>query len=971
LLIAQQISSIQLSEKDDLPDIEFYNIIQDSKRFIWLAADNGLYRYNGKAYEHFKHPLEKGNAVFGVFEDDKARVWCNNISGQFFYVENGKMELFIDLFEQLKGQLREFIVTPNELVVFTSDNIIRVDLETKSISEQFDQPKLVGNIQRHENGYAHLVGDFIKHRDRNFKTIDSFYIGSSSKFTKQFGLTGTVGVALNEKIKFLYFNGKGVINIYTYGIKGHKLSRLKIPKPLKSRKINYIFNQNSKFWILTDLGIFICNYHNGALKLEQRLFKKDYTTKIIVDHEENFWLATKGNGIKIMPNIHVSQFNIPSSQLNISAIEKVDDSTVITGTKQGVGSILHVRKNKIKIVDSSSAYRISEILYNAASDNVLWFREEKSIQINFKSGTLSEIPNANFNGAKSVSLTNEGKYLLSTYRSAEIYKPNFELERTVFKKRSYTNWFSEARNTAYFASVDGLYAFDHESQLFEILFKNRHLYVNVFSETNDGSIWVGTFKNGLYRVKGKKAIQRYGVNEGLLSEKITALQSDDNELWVATEKGVQVLNIFDGTIKNLTKKNGIPSYRITGIVNLDETMVFASNNGLFQVDKEKAFKTEKVPEVYFTEVIFGSENKTLKNEYKLEHDQNSIEIGFNSNGFESFENNRYAYRMLGENEDWTFTKIPTSSVAYGNLHSGNYTFQLMPLMNGKRIDTQMISLNFKIESPFWEQWWFYVIVVSSIGILVYLLFKRQINKLKRKQTEELEREKTNQILVGSQLENLRSQMNPHFIFNALNSIQEYIVLNEKDLASSYLIKFSRLIRIYLEHSRKNEVTLKEELRALNIYLELEKNRFEDLLNYDISVGDEVNVSEVKVPSLFIQPYVENALKHGLLHKKKDRRLNILFQLNANKTALICVIQDNGIGIEASMKINERRNGIHKSFATNAIKERVDLLNVNRKYKISVETKSKSASERNGTEVTITIPFENSLTAEHVELMNKD
>ncbi|MEP5341903.1 MAG: histidine kinase [Algibacter sp.] len=248
-----------------------------------------------------------------------------------------------------------------------------------------------------------------------------------------------------------------------------------------------------------------------------------------------------------------------------------------------------------------------------------------------------------------------------------------------------------------------------------------------------------------------------------------------------------------------------------------------------------------------------------------------------------------------------------------------------------------------------------LIVLLVIGLFLFLRYK---NKQKTFFLASELKETQKRLVVekqyrNSELKALNAQMNPHFIFNTLNSIQEYIVLNEKDLASSYLIKFSRLIRIYLEHSKENEVVLSEEIKALNIYLELEKNRFEDLLNYEISIAENIDLNSIKIPSLFIQPYVENALKHGLLHKKTDRKLSIIFTLNDN--VLHCSIKDNGIGIEASKKLNAKRNPFHKSFATSTNEKRVRLLNSNRTNTIKVETKSLVNGINDGTEVIIKIP----------------
>lgn len=225
---------------------------------------------------------------------------------------------------------------------------------------------------------------------------------------------------------------------------------------------------------------------------------------------------------------------------------------------------------------------------------------------------------------------------------------------------------------------------------------------------------------------------------------------------------------------------------------------------------------------------------------------------------------------------------------------------------------------------------------------------------RRRLKTQLEAEQKEYAKQMSELKAIRSQMNPHFIFNALNSIQEYIFANEKKLASSYLVKFSRLIRIYLEQSQQSEIALKKEIEALDLYLHLENNRFGKQLQYKVEIDQNLNLENSFVPSLFIQPYVENAIKHGLLHKKGDKELIVKF--SSKKNQLEVTIDDNGIGREASRKHNENRP--YKSFSTEASLNRVALINAKRSNKLLVTIIDKVDENNNatGTKVQIIIPL---------------
>ncbi len=279
----------------------------------------------------------------------------------------------------------------------------------------------------------------------------------------------------------------------------------------------------------------------------------------------------------------------------------------------------------------------------------------------------------------------------------------------------------------------------------------------------------------------------------------------------------------------------------------------------------------------------------------------------------------------------------------------------------KEVAEQQVAIT-KLESQKNRNLFVGSLVVGSLILLTSVFY---FNKLKAKKKAELitiELQETQKRLAiekqyrDSELKALKAQMNPHFIFNALNSIQDYIVLNKKNLASDYLGKFADLIRNYLHFSDTGFISIPEEVHNLNLYLELEKLRFEEQLEYTFEVDEAANSDEIYIPTMLIQPYVENALKHGLLHKKENRRLKVSMGKPSDKI-IECIIEDNGIGREKSREINKKREGQHKSFALKATTERLDLLNYGREKKIGVEIIDlQESNEAIGTKVILKIPI---------------
>ena len=313
---------------------------------------------------------------------------------------------------------------------------------------------------------------------------------------------------------------------------------------------------------------------------------------------------------------------------------------------------------------------------------------------------------------------------------------------------------------------------------------------------------------------------------------------------------------------------------------------------------------------------------------KLQHDQNSLKFNFSTIDYKALGTCHTSYSINGKK--WQTSADNTIDLS--EMSAGYYAIKVIASTD-KYSQSKPLTIEFEIVPPFYKTWWFTFFVGVLLTFLGVMLFKIRVKQIQAKNKilqEKLDLEKR---LQESSLAAIKSQMNPHFLFNALNTIQSFIYTNEKAAASSYLVDFSELTRKILEMSNKIQVLLSEEIEALRLYLKLEKMRFEDDFSFTIDISKLQNLA-FKIPSMLIQPYVENAIKHGLLHKKGPKILEIIFEMKDN--TLIVSIQDNGIGREASKKINEKKVRQHESFATAANEKRFALLNELSLAKIGVE-----------------------------------
>ncbi|MEN9522150.1 MAG: hypothetical protein RL065_527, partial [Bacteroidota bacterium] len=268
---------------------------------------------------------------------------------------------------------------------------------------------------------------------------------------------------------------------------------------------------------------------------------------------------------------------------------------------------------------------------------------------------------------------------------------------------------------------------------------------------------------------------------------------------------------------------------------------------------------------------------------------------------------------------------------------------------------ELPEVNFTIKTPWYFSWWFLITCAILFISITFLIVKNEFRKQRINQQFETEKNKLEKELQQSTLASIKSQMNPHFLFNALNTIQSYIYQNDKQNASQYLGKFSELTRMILEMSNREKVSLTEEIKALKLYLELEQLRFEEKLKYEIVVAKNVDEEMIHIPSMLIQPYIENAIKHGLLHKKDNWLLHISFTRNEN--TLVVKVDDNGIGRKRSQELQKLKLKQHQSFAMSANEKRLDILNKGLAKPIALQIidKTNNNGEASGTTVILNIP----------------
>ena len=348
----------------------------------------------------------------------------------------------------------------------------------------------------------------------------------------------------------------------------------------------------------------------------------------------------------------------------------------------------------------------------------------------------------------------------------------------------------------------------------------------------------------------------------------------------------------------------------------DNKIVLATNLGIDIIeDCKKPFEFNST--YIYPIIVNNKQYSSSDNTYNLKSSQNNIQISFVTPFYGENNQIKYRYKLSDTDTVWKITSNTT--IQFPNLSSGNYRFVVQPFYNNIYGEEAFINLN--ICPYFTQTWWFRVLIFLILMWIGYIIYRNKLHK------KEVEKE-----LILSKQKALRSQMNPHFIFNSLNSIQNFILKNQQDLSIKYLSRFSKLIRNILDNSERTYIKISEDIEALTHYIELEKARFKNRFKYSFEVDKNLDTDFYCIPPLLIQPYVENAIWHGLMHKQESGSIFISYKMIDEK--IVCTIEDDGVGRKKAGELE--KSSAHVSKGTIITNERISILAKSHNIEIKCE-----------------------------------
>ncbi len=349
-------------------------------------------------------------------------------------------------------------------------------------------------------------------------------------------------------------------------------------------------------------------------------------------------------------------------------------------------------------------------------------------------------------------------------------------------------------------------------------------------------------------------------------------------------------------------------------------------------------------------LVYTRDQKKNNPLISLSNWQNNLSFSFSAQEYFFPERIEYAYQLKGIDNDWYYTNSINPKINYTSLPPGNYKFRLKAQIQGGNWTGSPVEYSIIIRPAFWQTNWFKLLVLGFLIFVVFIAFRLRINFIKKREQQKIVHEKE---LLELEARALRAQMNPHFIFNSLNSIKSLINKNDNEKAAEYLITFSKLIRTLFQNSDKREISLYEELETCKLYTQLEKMRFGEKVSFNFRIDESIDLKNIKVPALILQPFIENSIWHGLVPKESGG--NVTVEVKRVNENIECRIDDDGIGRRLSKLYQSQYEITHQSKGIYLTGSRLELdkrLN-NRNDSIQIIDKSDSEGQSLGTVIVLT------------------
>jgi ligand-binding sensor domain-containing protein len=933
LLLTPQISSAQYphyftyDDESGLPSNQVYSIVQDQKGFIWIGCDAGLYKFNGVEYKYYTCPSQTAKSVTGLTLSESGILYCYNFKSEIFYVEN----------DSLKELTRETKSVTN--LISDKDGFIYVSHlgGISSYNEKAETwthfSKVFGSVA--EDNYSFVsksaevnrVGEIVfLSRNEIGRIKDNQKVSFSNSEFVDFSPATYILVPVEEKTLIFSMERNEIFEFSNNKLSVYKNEVLRVAlKDKKLTKAKVLADGN--LWICTYKGLICFNYHENEVTI---LFPNISFSDCIIDREGHYWFTTLQSGIMRLTHLDWLIWNEDSESRTIEKLTNLcsDENQIYFATSNGQIGRLNYESDSVSLfstgfnADIQSFDLINGLVMFNINNRLFSFENDQVVEIqNDISGIKVIFQNADF----SVKGTNHGIY----FNDSLIYD----------------SWTREVKVDSvnmkiWAATNNGLVCFSLKNDKLNepTLFLSNKQVVS-FDLDKKGAAYAVSFDGELFKVSA--AGEMFSLIRFPQQVQFNGIKVSDEKIYGATNKGVVVYDLVKQSGRLINTESGLISNNVQDLLVTNQRLYLATGKGLQRISIMEDLALPKA-------LIYLKNWSEVSEPIVLNYNQNLIlfpEVSL----YSSMGNFTYAFRNVMETEKWTYLPSGIDRIELSGFDAGDFRIELKAIDHLGRDSENTLFIVGYVKPPFWKTYWFYAFGLAFIGILFFIVFKKLIAIRQRKMNQKME-------LNELKLTAIKSQMNPHFIFNVLSSIKGYIYENDRQKASQYLDDFSDLMRKVLEMSEIQFVTIEDELKVLGLYIDLEGMMLENF-SYQMVIDENVQTKKWILPALLLQPYVENAFKHGLRHSQNQKLLLIKVSMTV-PNELEFEISDNGIGRQESLKLNEQNTLKRKAFASDAIQRRIDLINSQGEQYIAVQISdlNLSGTENSGTKVQIKIRY---------------
>ncbi len=890
-ILPAQVPLVQWYTVDDgLPGSQVYQVLQDRNGFIWCSTGSGVARFDGKNFVTFSTAdgfPDRG--AYHLVEDSRGRIWFMTFSGKACYYERGRF--FSPDVPMVKNDFVRWLVEmpDGRLLFLTNKGYVIMQSPGGYTRNYYVGPSPLFHGQ--------LLGS------------DTLIIGSDRYFSLQLstGIVAEINIPVQPKRRFLRvlpFTKRKLLlttdlGFYQFSEKG--LQDIIIDGEIMAEQVCTMDDKNGDLWVGTYSGAI--RFAGGQIDREHMYWtlKGHGITSIIRDHEGNLWFSVFNEGICMLPKQFTSVYNRENGLLadrNLLRIVVGKDNGVYAFT--GTGDMFRIDSTQavhagrlpmplptVEVVLAWNAY--PEIILGSGN---LIFR--------LNDGVISHDDEmSRFFIGKFFAFSRPGYWIFPDQRDQLLeineYNEQTQKYKTVWSAQndrvptiSCMNLFAGGEGSYWLGTRNGAVYLDATQKLWFVsddIPELRTMITNLARDVS-GKTWIGTANEGVFCFDGKKLIAHYNIKNGLPGNSCNSFYPDQVEgMWACTNGGLAWIRPGNTTPVNVFRSpEMLPGQEALSMCKVDRRVYVATTKGVGSFLDNAGQLPAVFPPVYISSVKVDGQNKNVFDSCKMEPGQDNLELNFTAIEYRKGGAMRYRYQLEGADTGWSYTS--TSHIQYRSLQPGKYIFRVYAL-NAAGLSSKFPAvLAFTIPPAWWQTWWFrFGAGIFLLGVIFSMIFlrARAVRKVADVRRQWLE----------TRLQSLRAQINPHFVFNALNSVQSFVFSKQPEQANEYLVNFARMMRMISEGAEKETILLREEIAFLDYYILMEKLRFEDDFEYNIITDPEVDVNSFRIPPMIIQPFIENAFKHGLAQKEGRKILQVQFSGEANR--LFVRIEDNGTG----------------------------------------------------------------------------